>query len=97
MYAAIILQAHRKKLVLPDKWVQRKIQNRETKVFISKDENKPANFSLAVKYFQQEKDSVYHAIYLKSFGKLKLDFIQNITSKFRTCGFLFETYIETYI
>lgn len=70
MYAAIILQAHRRKIVLPDKWVQFKSPNRETKVFVSENEQKPANFGLPVKFFRQKEDCVHNGIYLKSFGKL---------------------------
>lgn len=71
MFAAVILQAHRKKLAVPEAWVQEKNPNHQTKVFFSKNEQKSPDFTLPVKYFLQDSDSVYNAIYLKSFGELK--------------------------
>lgn len=67
MYAAVIIQSNRSKLVIPAKWVSEKIPRRETKIFVSNDDSKRANFILPVCYFYDpDKDACYNAIYLKS-------------------------------
>lgn len=76
MFGAVIIQAHRKKLAVQDNWIEQKKANQITKVFISKNLRKPADFTLPVKFFEQNEDSVHNAIYLKSFGKNKSHFIQ---------------------
>lgn len=69
MFGAVILQAHRKKIAVPEAWIEEKKPNQQTKIFISKNLQKTPDFSLAVKFFQQDEDCVHNAIYLKSFGK----------------------------
>lgn len=66
MYSAVILQSMRTKLVIPEKWVQELNLNRETKIFLSDDEEKPANFTAPIRYFLQNTDACYNGIYLKS-------------------------------
>lgn len=78
MYAAVILQAHRRKFVVPHKWLQHSLQNRLTKIFLSSDESKPANFSLPTRFFLANTDACYNAIYLKSFG----EYLKKIKSNF---------------
>lgn len=56
----------RTKLVIPEKWVQELNLNRETKIFLSDDEEKPANFTAPIRYFLQNTDACYNGIYLKS-------------------------------
>lgn len=69
MYAAVILQAHRKKIVVPHMWVQKTELTRSTKIFISTDEQKLPNFTLPTRYFLSKSDACYNGIYLKSYGK----------------------------
>lgn len=82
MYGAVILQAHRKKLAVQDNWIEEKKANQVTKVFLSKNEQKSPDFTLPVKFFEQNEDSVHNAIYIRSFGKKNYNFRKNITLQF---------------
>lgn len=68
MYAAVRLQ-NGKRLAIPRKWVLRKKRQRETKIFLSKNENRKPNFNLRIQYFPTIEDGCYNGIYYKSFGK----------------------------
>lgn len=68
MFCVVLLQ-NRKKLVVPQEWVQQKSHTKSTKNFVSAKKNTVPNFSLPPKYFMQSYDACYYGYFISRYGK----------------------------
>lgn len=69
MYCVIMLQAHKRKLIVPQSWVLHSKRYKPAKIFFSENQSAQPNFDLRTCYFLQKEDACYNGYCLKECGK----------------------------
>lgn len=88
MRYVVILQNRTAKAV-PADWIQSKNPHKLTKIFISSDENKEPDFTLPVKYFNQESDACYYGFCMGKYGKCIFEVMKHNLCSFDIAFFKF--------